>query len=88
VLFRSHIINNTLEKKSANLDAQIIGPSLHDLLPELNINDWNLNEFEFHTLITTTKKTCPENKEKKTPVCLIDTNLNWIYKIEKNEYFI
>lgn len=83
-----HIINNTLEKKSDDVDAQIIGPSLHELLPELNINDWNLNQFEFHALITTNKKTAPENKEKKTPVCLIYNNFNWIYKIEKNEYFI
>ncbi|MFM7016971.1 MAG: penicillin-binding protein 2 [Bacteroidota bacterium] len=39
-----HMINNSLEKKEEDDDAHLLGPSLNDLLPELELHDWEVAE--------------------------------------------
>ena len=56
-----HILNNTLEKKdNEDVDAMLIGPSLHELLPALDLNDWQIAE----NTIPLQKNS--DKKEKKT----------------------
>jgi len=81
-----NIINNTLEKKPENIDAQLIGPSLNELLPDLEFNDWMVadNEIYERPLDCNSNKNQPKNKK---PIWLDIFNFNIISRIEKNEYF-
>ncbi|MFN5346537.1 MAG: penicillin-binding protein 2 [Bacteroidota bacterium] len=83
-----NIINNTLEKKPENIDAQIIGPSLKDLLPELELNDWAVVDNELIEKSIDDKKNSNDNSSKnEKPLWLDIFNFNIIIRIEKNEYF-
>ena len=81
-----NIINNTLEKKPENIDAQIIGPSLNELIPELDLNDWMLAENEVFEKPIDSKKNNDVPKKEKT-IWFDILNFNIINRIEKNEYF-
>ena len=81
-----NIINNTLEKKPENIDAQIIGPSLNELIPELEINDWMLAQNEVFEKPIDSKKDNDLPKKEKT-IWFDILNFNIINRIEKNEYF-
>jgi hypothetical protein len=81
-----NIINNTLEKKPENIDAQIIGPSLHELLPELELTDWAVADNEIFEKPLDSKKNNNKPKNEK-PLWLDIFNFNIINRIEKNEYF-
>jgi hypothetical protein len=81
-----NIINNTLEKKPENIDAQIIGPSLHELLPELELIDWTVADNEIFEKPLDSKKNNNKPKNEK-PLWLDIFNFNIINRIEKNEYF-
>jgi hypothetical protein len=83
-----NIINNTLEKKPENIDAQIIGPSLKDLLPELELNDWAVVDNELIEKPIYDKENNNDNSSKnEKPLWLDIFNFNIINRIEKNEYF-
>ncbi len=81
-----NIINNTLEKKPENIDAQIIGPSLNELIPELELNDWMFAENEVFEKLIDSKKNNDVPKKEKT-IWFDILNFNIINRIEKNEYF-
>lgn len=81
-----NIINNTLEKKPENIDAQIIGPSLNELIPELELNDWMFAENEVFEKPIDSKKDNDLPKKEKT-IWFDILNFNIINRIEKNEYF-
>ena len=82
-----HLINNTQEKKPEDDDAQIIGPSLHDFIPELNMDDWSIGQFEIEENTQDNKKNNQNKENKNLPVSFGELTLNLIYRIEKNEYF-
>jgi penicillin-binding protein 2 len=82
-----HLINNSQEKKPEDDDAQIIGPSLHDFIPELNMDDWSIGQFEIEENTQDNKKNNQNKENKNLPVSFGELTLNLIYRIEKNEYF-
>ena len=62
------------------------GPTLKQLIPELELNDWKVADIEIYEDPLDSKKSDKQPKNEK-PLWLDIFNFNIINRIEKNEYF-